>query len=348
MLSLYHIVTLFLLLLFCISYMHDRRKILNGFLLNNFLISLMISCAIIAFESNNRVLMLIMGALVIFFVLIFSFGTITIAIAAILNGRILIRKEGRRFANYLSILFGATLLIVIYIINIDITDKTPFMFSTVITYLNFIILYFSLTFTSFLMSAFIYSLYRPKYNIDYIIVLGCGLINGKEVSYLLASRIDKALKFYQKQAIHTVPPKIILSGGQGSDELISEAQAMKDYIVAKDIACDDLILEDKSKNTYENMVFSKDIITRLSNKAIKILFVTNNFHVFRSAIFAKKVGIQAQGIGARTALYYWPNAMLREFIGALYINRKGHVISVSIISAIYIGFQLSYLYLTRR
>lgn len=348
MLSMYHLVTLLLLILFCISYIHDRRKILNGFLLNNFLISLLVSCAIVAFESNNRILIFIIVTVILFFVLIFSFGSITIAIAAIWNGRILIKKEGKRLANYLTLLFGIALLIVIYISRIDVTDQTPFLISSIITYLNIIILYFSLTFTSFLMSAFIYSLYRPKYNIDYIIVLGCGLINGKDVSYLLASRIDKAIKFYQKQAIYTTPPKIILSGGQGTDEIISEAAAMKEYTIMKGISIDDVILEDRSKNTYQNMQFSKDIITTISNKYAKVLFVTNNFHVFRSAIFAKKVGLDAQGIGAKTALYYWPNAMLREFIGALYIYRKGHIVSVSVISAFYLGFQLSYVYLTSR
>ena len=71
-----------------------------------------------------------------------------------------------------------------------------------------------------------------------------------KVSKLLANRIDKAIKIYNKSKRK---PVIIPSGGQGGDETISEAEAMKQYLLEHGIPEEHIILEDKSKNTMENL-----------------------------------------------------------------------------------------------
>lgn len=123
---------------------------------------------------------------------------------------------------------------------------------------------------------------------EYLIILGAG-IHGEKLSQTLEKRVEKAIKY-----INSVDKDmyIILSGGKGEDEDISEALAMKRYLVDKGIKEELLILEDKSTNTKENLEFSKKIIEEKENKDIEninITIVTTDFHAFRSNMIAKSL-----------------------------------------------------------
>lgn len=104
------------------------------------------------------------------------------------------------------------------------------------------------------------------------------------------------IEIYKRQLEKGSHPKIIVSGGQGSDELVSEAFAMKKYILSQNIPEEDIIMEDKSTTTYENLKFSKVIMDNTKEK-YSCIFVTNNYHVFRASIFARKTGLKAHGSG---------------------------------------------------
>ena len=80
-----------------------------------------------------------------------------------------------------------------------------------------------------------------------------------------------------------------------------------------------ILLEDQSTTTLENMKFSKKIIARHWQKAgtPNVLFSTNNYHVLRGAVYARKAGLKADGIGAPTAFYFLPSALIREYIAML-------------------------------
>ena len=140
------------------------------------------------------------------------------------------------------------------------------------------------------------------------------------------------MKFYHDQKKQTGRElTFIPSGGQGPDEAVSEAQAMKDYLVSKGVTDDRIVMEDQSGNTFENMKFSKAKIDELGNTD-KIAFATTNYHVFRSGIFARRVKMKAEGMGADTKWYFWPNAAVREFVGLLTKHkRKQTAILVSMI-----------------
>lgn len=86
--------------------------------------------------------------------------------------------------------------------------------------------------------------------------------------------------------------KIIVSGGQGSGEQISEALAMYKYLVAHGIDRDRIIQEDKSRSTYENIKNSFEIIKNKGDKLQNIAVLTSNFHVFRAVKLAQKVGAE--------------------------------------------------------
>ncbi|MFR3733884.1 MAG: YdcF family protein [Enterococcus sp.] len=90
--------------------------------------------------------------------------------------------------------------------------------------------YFFVVFWNFLSISLIYQLNKPKYNQDFVIVLGAGLIGGEKVTPLLAKRIDRAIQFYREQSEKTLsPPQLLMSGGQGPDEKVPESQAMREY-----------------------------------------------------------------------------------------------------------------------
>jgi len=187
---------------------------------------------------------------------------------------------------------------------------------------NLVIFYVAFWFYNYLTMLVIYHFNQPRLRQDYIIILGAGLLNGDEVSPLLAQRIMRGLKFYQKQQRRTKHPAVmIFSGGQGSDETVPEGQAMLDYAVAQGLPVEAGWAETKSTTTLENMRFSKKLIDQGSVKAPRTIFVTNNYHTFRAGMFAKQAGLKADGIGARTARFFLPDAIIREYI-AIFMKHK--------------------------
>jgi uncharacterized SAM-binding protein YcdF (DUF218 family) len=133
----------------------------------------------------------------------------------------------------------------------------------------------------------------PKHNIkddcDYLVVLGASVKKNKP-SLTLKGRLDTAIKYLKKSKDDCY---IVVSGGKGKDENISEAKAMKNYLVENGVPKNKIILEDESTSTYENFKYSKEKIEQNSNKSIKdvkIKVVTTDFHSFRSFLLAKKNG----------------------------------------------------------
>ena len=96
-----------------------------------------------------------------------------------------------------------------------------------------------------------------------------------------------------------------------------------------------IIEEDRSKDTFENMKFSKEKIMA-ADPGAKIAFATTNYHVFRSGLFARRVKMRAVGMGAKTKWYFWPNAAVREFVGLLSSHRLKQGIVLGSIIAFYV------------
>lgn len=150
------------------------------------------------------------------------------------------------------------------------------------------------------------SLGQPEADCPYIVVLGAK-VNGTEPSLSLADRIDAAWDYLTEH-----PDTIaILSGGQGSDEDISEAQCMFDRLTARGIPAQRLWLEDKATSTWENLQFSLDIIE--ANTGVRpstIGLLSSEYHLFRASLFARDCGVEAIGIPAETS---WLSLKLNYF-----------------------------------
>lgn len=155
----------------------------------------------------------------------------------------------------------------------------------------------------------------PKKNIDgsdYIIVLGAGL-RGDSITTTLRDRLDATIDYVNKS---NFDGKIIVSGGQGPGESITEAEAMKNYLIDKKIK-NDIIIEDKATNTFENFKFSKTKIENITGNSIdnyKVKIVTTDFHVLRSFILAKRNNYDnVTFYSSNTKWYLIPTLYAREF-----------------------------------
>lgn len=146
--------------------------------------------------------------------------------------------------------------------------------------------------------------------LTYVIVLGAQMkANGP--SKALQYRLDEAVRYLEENP----DTMVIVSGGQGSDEHISEAQGMYDYLTEKGIASERIIKEDRSKNTFQNLIFSSSFLDK-ENDSVGV--VTNNFHVFRAVKIAQKAGYkEVCGIAARGEPFLQYNNMMREFFGVV-------------------------------
>lgn len=152
----------------------------------------------------------------------------------------------------------------------------------------------------------------PDKNLDYVIVLGAG-VNGYNPSNTLKMRIDRAYDYMVSS------PKTILiaSGGQGANEIISEAECIKRELVKRGIPEDRILLEDKSTSTEENLRFSYEIINS-DNASVGI--ITNSFHEYRASLIAYDTGYtNVQSVPARTLYPVGIHYTVREFFGVIKI-----------------------------
>ncbi|MDR0818102.1 MAG: YdcF family protein [Oscillospiraceae bacterium] len=154
------------------------------------------------------------------------------------------------------------------------------------------------------------SIDTAEHNEKAIIVLGAG-IRGETVTTVLAARLDKALEFYNERGKSEFV--IVVSGGQGQGESISEAEAMGRYLIYNGVHPLKIYREPDSTSTYENLKFSKALLDELFNEPYEIAVVTNNFHVFRAEMIARYCGFETvEHLGAYTELYLLPAYCLRE------------------------------------
>ena len=200
-------------------------------------------------------------------------------------------------------------------------------------------IYLSFTFLIFAFYCIFLQLIPVKRDFDYVIIHGAGLRKDGTVTKLLAERCDKAVEIYRRDP---TPPYLIPSGGKGRDEVCSEADAMRRYLLEKGIPEEKILMEDQSATTMENIRNSRDLIQSRPGRKYTAL-VTSNYHVYRAMRYAGQAGLKAVGIGAHVASYYWPSAMIREFIAVhrekkhLILYLTGYLIALSPLLLVWIA-----------
>lgn len=316
--------------LLCWSFYKKKASFWNGFLFLMSVFALTGNVMFFSLISNSRILHVIFLVIAISIIVVLTLVYVLHAILLIWNGIIVWRRESHSLANLLTLIIGVFLLIYPLLSFLFFRKIIPKPYNLMLEHFTEMGAFYMISvFLIFSLSVWICNFYRPKYNKDFIIVLGAGLLNGNEVSPLLASRIDRAIDFYQKQvATSDKHPLIICSGGQGGDEKIPEGVAMRDYVIQKGINPDDVIAEDKSVNTIQNFAFSKKIVDRYDLDSNNGIFVSNNYHIYRATAYAKNAGMNISGIGSKTSGFFLPNAIIREFIAILMKHKIANLLII--------------------
>ena len=272
--------------------------------------------------SGMSSMMFFLQEFALFFILISAPFILAFSAVLFISNVSLIRHEGRRLVNILGIILAFLLIggiVLIAVISDSSGSETEVMIHDIITgTVSIIYLYFECMIIGVIIASAIVVHYEPEKDKDYIIILGCGIRKDGTPTPLLKGRVDRALKFRAQQLGETGKDLcFVVSGGQGPNEVISEAECMKNYLISQGIPEDQIILEDKSSTTAENMSFSKEKIAEAGGLEGKIAYSTTNYHVFRGGLKARRVKMRAVGMGAKTKWYFWPNAAVREFVGLL-------------------------------
>ena len=147
---------------------------------------------------------------------------------------------------------------------------------------------------------------KVSHTAPYVLILGAKLF-GDKPSLSLQNRLDVALGY-----LHSHPKvKVVVSGGQGDDEDISEALSMSRYLMENGIGKERILLEDRSTSTYENIKYSKEFIPENAKLGI---IVTNDYHLYRSIQIAKDADLKVEGLPAKTPQITLLKAYSREYL----------------------------------
>ena len=244
-----------------------------------------------------------------------------VPVLLIINGIQLIRREVLSPAHLLSLVLGLVIGVgeiaaVAYVLGTAYSLHWETLNLWLLA-LTLTVFYFSFLVLSFVVYSVFIQILPHRMDFDYVIIHGCGLSGGERMTRLLSDRVDKALEIYRRCSRK---PILIPSGGQGPDEKISEARAMTDYLLARGVPAEHILPEDRSETTRDNLLNSRDLILERPGRK-KTALVSSNYHVYRCLRLAREIGFRCTGIGAKVALYYWPSALIREFI-AVFVTRR--------------------------
>ena len=263
-------------------------------------------------------------------------------VAVTVSNIFLMVREGFRPVNALGILFSVLMIgaraLIFGVFWYMSGSETEIKIYNAIMLLGVTLLsYFESMLFSTVVCAYLASRHKPSFVRDYLVILGCAIRRDGSLTPLLRGRVDSAIKYeneqFEKTGRHAV---FVPSGGQGSDEVISEGEAMKRYLLEQGVPEERILPEVRSTDTRENLLFSKEVIEgSRPDEGYKAAFATTNYHVFRGYIMSQKAGLDAEGISAKTKWYFFPNAFLREFVGLVFDKKVNNII---IAAALVAGF----------
>ncbi len=160
-----------------------------------------------------------------------------------------------------------------------------------------------------LSSLMINEIYNVPQNPDAVIVLGCRVDKSGKPSLMLRRRLEAACE-YLKEHEDLI---CVVSGGQGEDEPVSEAKAMKETLIEMGIGEERIIAEDISESTEENIAFSAQLLTDMGIEVNEAAIVTDGFHLYRASLMAERAGLKTTSVSADTPWYFAPSYWFREW-----------------------------------
>lgn len=302
---------------------------------------------LIRYDARDAVVHAVLSAVHTFSIVALPIAFV-LSILVIISNIDLLRKEGRTWRNTLGILLSLLLLVSTLApillgewlqrtTLVDVHNEgamAMYVERAVEGIVFFLVVYLECILLGAIVHGYKAAKHVPAFDKDYILILGCMIRKDGTLTPLLRGRVDRAVEFAKMQKEAAGKDIIFVpSGGQGPNEVISEAEAMRNYLLSIGIPEEQILVEDRSRNTYENFGCSWKLIQEHSEKPDpQIAFSTTNYHVFRSGYYATKQGIKADGIGSKTKAYYWVNAYIREFIATLRSEWKTHVTVIGVMT----------------
>ncbi|MBA8795116.1 uncharacterized SAM-binding protein YcdF (DUF218 family) [Friedmanniella endophytica] len=293
------------------------------------------------------------SALAVLIVVLGPLLVVVLAVLLIMNGVQMIKRESRSLGNLLSLLLGIGLLGLGALPVVVLALGGGARGLAVTVGIGLVAAYAGFALVNFLVYAQIYRRLVRGAPADWLVVLGSGLGADGRVPPLLASRVRTGLAEAARRRVRVV----VMSGGRGSDEVVAEGEAMAALAVEHGADPSRVLVEGRSTDTEENLRFTRELLastplpaplpaplatlaparpaplgTPLPGTRPPVepsaatgsgglpgpgLIVTSNYHAMRAAVLARKLGIDAQAVGSPTAGYYWPSAVLREFVALL-------------------------------
>lgn len=272
---------------------------------------------------------------------LFSFPIMVVLAIVVYTGNLVMYiRWGRSMLNVVGMVSGAIILLatiasfgLLNFVYYAMDEMSPFWYHFAIFGVN--IFYIALSYYEcMMMASFICTIksarHVPAKNKDYLVILGCYAGDGKKLPPILKGRVDVALKFAKMQQKEANKGLIFVpSGGKGSDEAMSEAEAMANYLEKRKVSHEMILLEDRSENTRQNMLFSKKLI---GDKKVRVAFATTGCHVFRSGVIASRVGLHAEGMGSKTKWFFYVNEAMREYVANISNEKKMHLFNLAMLN----------------
>ena len=302
---------------------HDPRTLWSGISLLGMLLCSAVTMFFLLSEYANwlaehELLMNILVALLLLTAGCVLMFPVILIVTLFVEGIKVIRHEGLRPSNLLTMLFSVLLYLYLAVWPVAGGLEKGRLGTKLYLFISLFAAYMLSLMAIYLLSAALNLLHwKKRRGADYIVVLGAGVI-GTRVTPLLAARIERGIEL-----LHSNPGAVlIMSGGQGPGEDIAEGEAMARYAEEKGVGREKIIIESRSRSTEENLLFS----SRLMEKdRPRVVVVTTSYHVFRALLLAKQQGLKCVGFGAKTKWYFTLNALIREFAGYLRLTWKRHI-----------------------
>lgn len=260
---------------------------------------------------------------------------VILVVTLIASGIRLIRREGRSARNLLSLGLGIAMVAYVmiwpamrhFLVSIAYLGAVlDFIFGFIALLLGI----FSTAFTFYTVAGWVAQHPHSGRSYDTVVVLGAALRKDGTPTPLLANRVKKGIACWKSQPA----AKLLMSGGQGSDEACPESHAMRGYALSQGVPADAVLAEDRSTNTQENLAFSEEL-RKKEGLSGRMLVVSDDYHVFRALLISRQLGIPADGAGSKVRLYFSLNALVREWVAYVYLKRTRYVKIVSVLLVLY-------------
>lgn len=222
----------------------------------------------------------------------------------------LLRRRGESIA-YRGLQLVAIILLVLPVITLGWQTK-------LIQLLWLSVGYFAIGLAAYVVGSLLLLSYPRQRQVQYLIVLGSGIRADGQLTATLRRRVQRAAKIYHGDKTQY----LVVSGGQGSDEPISEAQAMASALLKLNVPHNAIILEAHATSTRENLQFS---LAQLPATAT-VGMLTNDFHLLRAALYGRRLRRPFSYYGATTPLTYLLRGALRDYLALLVMTRWAQLV----------------------